>query len=135
MAIVPPDRRPRAALAAILAASALVVLFHFDPASAGFFPPCFFRAATGLACPGCGGLRAMHALLHGEVRHALLLNPLAVLLLPPALAVAAAERSRARRGMPTRVARAAIWAAGAVVLLFWVLRNLPYEPFVRFAAR
>lgn len=29
--------------------------------------PCLFNKVTGLCCPGCGGTRAMRALLHGEI--------------------------------------------------------------------
>lgn len=29
-------------------------------------PGCSFRRLTGLSCPGCGGTRAVHALLHGD---------------------------------------------------------------------
>ena len=29
--------------------------------------PCIFNRVTHLCCPGCGGTRAMRALLHGEI--------------------------------------------------------------------
>ena len=29
-------------------------------------PPCVFNRVTGLYCPGCGGTRAVRALLHGH---------------------------------------------------------------------
>lgn len=84
---VPPrlpaqTRRPEAgpwvwALAAAGVLGALV-LWRFEPAGQFFFPRCWLYEHTGLQCPGCGGTRALHALLHGEVRTALKLNPLAV---------------------------------------------------------
>lgn len=40
---------------------------------------CPFRLLTGIPCPGCGGLRAAKALLHGEVLQALYINPLSCL--------------------------------------------------------
>ena len=59
-----------------------IVLRVFDPATSGIFPPCPFHYLTGLYCPGCGSLRAIHHLLHGNLQAAWAMNPLAVLLLP-----------------------------------------------------
>ncbi len=49
--------------------------FHAD------VPHCLFKVATGLPCPGCGGLRAFSLLAEGRVCEALWLNPLSVLLM------------------------------------------------------
>lgn len=59
--------------------AALIVLWRFEPSGQAFYPRCWLYQTTGLKCPGCGSTRALHALLHGEVRTALQLNPLAVL--------------------------------------------------------
>lgn len=56
-------------------------LYLIDPARHEIYP-CLLRATTGLQCPGCGGLRATHQLLHGHLAAAWSLNPLAVLLVP-----------------------------------------------------
>src|SRR5687767_5236276 len=64
------------------AAMAGVLLFFFNPAEHAFYPRCFLKMTTGLDCPGCGGLRATHQLLHGKVREAFALNPLFVVGLP-----------------------------------------------------
>jgi len=40
---------------------------------------CPIHSLTGWSCPGCGGTRAIHALLHGDLASALKLNALAVL--------------------------------------------------------
>lgn len=32
-----------------------------------YLPPCLFHRWTGLYCPGCGGTRAVFALLHGNI--------------------------------------------------------------------
>lgn len=45
-------------------------------------PICSFYLVTGFRCPGCGGLRAAHALLHGDIAGAWKYNPLVVLLGP-----------------------------------------------------
>ena len=74
--------RLEAGLLALAAAAAAVALFLFDPANATFFPPCVFHSLTGFHCPGCGTLRAFHALAHGNVGTAFRFNPLAMLVLP-----------------------------------------------------
>lgn len=66
--------------------AALTLLFFFDPAAGLFYPPCLFRTFFGMTCPGCGTLRAMHQLLHGNLLAAWHLNP-GVTVLVPILAV------------------------------------------------
>ena len=61
---------------------AALVLFLFDPARCALYPVCMFHQMTGLDCPGCGSLRALHQLLHGHFGSALHFNALAVLSLP-----------------------------------------------------
>lgn len=38
--------------------------------------PCVLHQLTGLYCPGCGGTRAVEALLHGRFLHSLWYHPL-----------------------------------------------------------
>jgi hypothetical protein len=121
-------------LTAMLAAfaGALVVLSLFDPATSGLFPPCPVRYLTGWYCPGCGSLRALHQLLHGNLRAAWAMNPLTVVLLPflsYGLASSALFELR-RHGLPQPFLRA-VWirALCAAIILFGIARNLPMHPF------
>ena len=120
-------RLARPLLAAGAAAAAVAFVGLVDPNEPGHYPTCPFLALTGWYCPGCGSLRATHALVHGDLGAAFQLNPLLVLA-TPAIVVAWAlwlrreVRDRARE----RVLPAAwIWALLVVVLAFGVLRNLP----------
>jgi hypothetical protein len=128
------DRRRNQVLAALLAAIAggAVLLEVFDPARSGIFPPCPLRYLTGWYCPGCGSLRAIHQLLHGNLRAAWALNPLTVILLPfltYGLASFALLELRGR-GLPQPFLRANwIRALCAVIILFGIARNLPMHPF------
>ncbi len=65
-----------------LIALVLTVLFFFDPATAGFYPPCLFKTVLGMGCPGCGSLRAVHQMLHGNLDTAWALNKPVVVALP-----------------------------------------------------
>jgi hypothetical protein len=116
----------------VVAGVGLALLCVFDPATSGIFPPCPFRYLTGWYCPGCGSLRAMHQLLHGNLREAWALNPMAVLLLPFVSygLVSEALREFRGRGLPQPFLPA-IWIRGlcAAVLLFGIARNLPVSPF------
>lgn len=103
-----------------------LILFFFDPARSGFYPSCLFHKLTGLQCPGCGALRALHHLLHGEIWTALQFNALLVVgaLVCAGLALRRAWRRRWAKGGALRVRRGWLGAALVVVLLFGVLRNL-----------
>ena len=121
-------------LAAMLAAFAVavVMLRVFDPATSGIFPPCPLRYLTGWYCPGCGSLRAIHQLLHANVRAAWAMNPLTVILLPflmYGLASFALFEIRGE-GLPQPFLRGAwIRALCAAIILFGIARNLPLHPF------
>lgn len=54
--------------------AALVILTLIDPAQSVWMPKCPFKLITGLQCPGCGGQRAAHALLQGDIVGALRYN-------------------------------------------------------------
>lgn len=125
------DRRTfgyRYILAALAAGAALVVLYFFAPTEHPFYPRCVFHSLTGLACPGCGSLRAVHNLLHGEFAAAFRLNPLMMILLPAAAGAWLARREAAF----TALRPVWIWVVLSVILLFSVLRNLPMAPFSYF---
>lgn len=40
-----------------------------------YYPPCAFHMLTGLYCPGCGGTRAVRALMHGRLLLSLRQHP------------------------------------------------------------
>jgi len=120
-----------AALLTVMAVGA-VLLEVFDPATSGIFPPCPLRYLTGWYCPGCGSLRAIHQLLHGNLRAAWALNPLTVILLPFLTygLASLALLELCGRGLPQPFLRAGwIRALCAVIILFGIARNLPMHPF------
>ncbi len=121
---------PAAILA--MAVAAVMMLWFFDPATSGLFPPCPLRYLTGWYCPGCGSLRAMHQLLHGNLRAAWSLNPLTVLLSPfLAYGTASYVLFEIRGQHLPRPFLPAVWirALCAVIILFGIARNIPLHPF------
>lgn len=118
---------------ALLALGALVIialgemLFWFNPAQYHFYPFCFFHELTGLHCPGCGGTRALHQLLHGHVATALHSNALLVISLP--LFAWLGVRFAVGKVRPPLAARSVspkwLWLFLALAIVFAVLRNLP----------
>lgn len=99
-----------------------------DPNEPGHYPVCPMLRFTGLFCPGCGGLRSAHAFAHGDLAAALGSNALAVVGYGVFAAVWLLWAVRASRGKPLRIGLAPgyWWGVGAVLLVFSVVRNLPF---------
>ncbi|CAN5631487.1 DUF2752 domain-containing protein [soil metagenome] len=113
--------------AGVALAGALTYVGLTDPHVPGsLFPPCPFHAVTGWLCPGCGGLRMTHDLLHGQYGAAVIDNVF-LLVGIPLVAVWALVRRRGGR----RVWTAASVAVLVVAVIAWtVVRNLPGFPLV-----
>ena len=142
----------RLAVAATLlvAGGALVTVALQDPAQGNLFPPCPFRWATGLECAGCGTLRCIHQLLRGHPVAAFHHNPMTILVLA-GLALGGILRlirrspwregcledhagygswtgaacvTRAIRGPIARLHGRRGWFLLALILLWWLGRNI-----------
>jgi hypothetical protein len=98
-----------------------------DPNEPGHYPACPLLRVTGLYCPGCGGLRSAHALAHGDLATALTDNALAVAGFLAFAVLWTVWVVRSLTGRPVRVepGAAPLWAGGALLLAFTVIRNLP----------
>lgn len=106
--------------------------FFFNPEGMSIFPKCPLYNFTGIYCPGCGSQRALHSLLHLNIAGAVGFN----LLFLPAVAMVGyhfAIRLFPRRNGNYRKSyldnRRAPWVILTIVLVFWLLRNLPFYPF------
>ena len=98
-----------------------------DPNTVGHYPTCPFLAITGWYCPGCGALRAVHALAHGDPMTALALNPFAVVALGYVVVAWVLWLERTASGRPVRWLAPAwvLYSVLGAILMFGVLRNLP----------
>ena len=131
--MIPPTHNRIATTTRVLAPPALLaavaaLLLRFPPAHSAFYPQCPIYTAFHLSCPGCGGTRALAALLHGHLTEALRFNALVTLVLPIALVYGMVcywrllHAKTYRWPQPSPVA---IYAATGVTVLFAILRNLP----------
>ncbi|MEU2408832.1 MULTISPECIES: DUF2752 domain-containing protein [Streptomyces] len=117
---------PLGILAAVTGAFAYVGTV--DPNEPGHYPVCPLLQLTGVFCPGCGGLRSAHAFITGDLGAAFSANAIATAGYFLFAAVWVLWLVRAWRGKPLRMALAPAWwwGVGAVLLVFTVVRNLPF---------
>ena len=105
-----------------------VVLYLYSPESLRI-PRCPFLQLTGWQCPGCGSLRGIHALLHGDLGRVLQLN---VMLIPALLYLALLvllELTRPHCGRAERLYHrfsgcTASWIIFAIIIVWGIGRNL-----------
>ena len=98
-----------------------------DPHSPDFaFPICPFKALTGWNCPGCGGLRMTHDLLHGDLAAAVVDNVFLLVGLPMLVAWLLVRWRRGEKLMPMP----AIVVIAVAAITWTVVRNLPGFPLV-----
>ena len=117
---------------ALMGAAGLALVYFADPRQPGLYPVCSFLGLTGCYCPGCGTLRALHQLLHGNFLAAFGYNPYTILALP-VIAYSFATGGLRAYGLPAPprifIPASLIWSLLIAVLAFWLLRNLPFSPF------
>jgi uncharacterized protein DUF2752 len=135
--VVLATMRPRRRLLIALGAAVIVpvlaaVLVALPPGESTYYPRCVFHMATGLHCPGCGATRCLSAVLKGDVRQAAAYNLVLLACLPLATVLLMYEGFTWTVGKTTRKLPWPAWSPYfllALVILFGVLRNLPFEPF------
>jgi uncharacterized protein DUF2752 len=110
-----------------LLAGALAYIGLVDPHKPDtVFPICPFRLLTGWNCPGCGGLRMVHDVLHGDLAAAITDNVFLLVGLPVFAGWIVLQRRREKPAFSIPGAAAVV----LVVLAWTVLRNLPGFPLV-----
>lgn len=99
---------------------------------------CTIHRFTGLECPGCGGQRSLHLLLHGDIEQALHYNAFFVISLPflayfyiMAVRVYILKQKSCQKSFIF-----SSWFGFGLltfVILFFILRNIPVWPFTYLA--
>jgi hypothetical protein len=121
-------RVARAAWPLLVVIAVATMLLCVPPAGSSLYLRCPIYASFGIECPGCGGTRALAALLRGHVGEALRFNALVTIAAPFAAIYATIcyRRFLRREGsLWPRVPGAAIYGSMAVAVVFTILRNLP----------
>jgi len=121
----------------LLLASAIFLVFRVDPVSNPFAPACSFYGITGLYCPGCGMTRSLYAIMNGRFREAFSYNPLwpffsflvlgSLFLWFCFLLTGKNPFDAINRFLSKHPYYCIITAV--VIILFWVMRNIPVFPF------
>ncbi|MFF8767538.1 MULTISPECIES: DUF2752 domain-containing protein [Nocardiopsis] len=109
-------------------------LLHFvDPNEPGNYPTCPWLLLTGTFCPGCGSMRAIALLTHGEILASISMNPLLWLLLPYVAWTYGRwllHSIRPPKRYPKLTPGWFLWGMLIVIMAHWVLRNLPWFSFL-----
>ena len=124
---------PRRILTA-LSLPALFFLLCVYEVQAGTGIKCVFYQLTGLYCPGCGSGRAIHALFQGQFAEAFSYNILFIVLGSPCLLILIHEYLRlvfpSLRLKPVSIPQPLLAGVTAVIVLYWILRNIPAFSFL-----
>jgi Protein of unknown function (DUF2752) len=126
--------RQRLGVALILGllVAACTTIYFRPPEEYVYYPGCTLNRLTGLHCPGCGGTRAVSALMHGDILQAAAYNLYFVLALPFLVwylgyGVWATIRGKWYTTPHVRpLLFTFIWVS---LIAFAVLRNVPVSPF------
>lgn len=104
-----------------------------DPTTpGGVIPVCPTKALLGIDCPGCGSMRALYSLMHGDVLAALHFNAVGVVALGLLGYAFVAYCVRLWRGTRIRSWQQYRYAPQIILIVFFtwfLIRNIPLEPF------
>ncbi len=96
---------------------------------------CIFHHVTGLDCPGCGGQRAFHLLLHGEFMQALRYNSLFIIGIPIILyfyylLIQIHILGNEKYSQSIFLSSRAAYIFLILLVMFSIVRNIPVSPFI-----
>ncbi|MCH1981029.1 DUF2752 domain-containing protein [Ruminococcus sp. OA3] len=92
-----------------------------------FMHPCIFHQVTGFYCPGCGGTRAVLALVKGNIIQSFLYHPIVVytagLLIWYGISHVLEWISKGKLNIGMRFRNRYVYAGLFIVLINWLIRN------------
>ncbi len=112
----------------------VVMYYNYQESDSNWSVQCGLYHMTGLYCPGCGGQRAFHYLLHGEIIKALRYNVLFVVGIPffvylyyILVKVYLLKGNYNAKGILFSKNFAIVFLL--ILFVYFVLRNIPFSPF------
>ncbi|MEW2478932.1 DUF2752 domain-containing protein [Mycobacterium sp. NPDC049093] len=118
---------------AAAAGCACLAVWVADPTTpGGLLPTCPTKLLLGIDCPGCGSLRMIYSMLHGDLLAALRFNAVGVIalgLIVWAYLAWTYGRLRGRQIASWQHHRWSAMVALVVTVVWFIIRNLPFEPF------
>jgi hypothetical protein len=106
-----------------------IIYGKINPENSPWFPKCPFKLLTGYSCAGCGSQRAMHHLLNLEIGSAFKKNALFVCFIPYIIFGLSYDFFKPKNRHIVKIHQLfyrgnAAWIILAIILLFWILRNV-----------
>ena len=123
---------PPLALGALAAGGCVAVALADPTTPGGWLPTCPTKSLAGVCCPGCGGLRMLYSLLHGDIGAALRYNAVSFVfigLFAWAVVAWTIGRVRGRHVRSWLHWKYTPHVVIPVLILWFVVRNLPFTPF------
>lgn len=108
------------------------IYFLYDPLKTTIFPQCPTNKYLGFYCPGCGSQRALHSFLHFDIKKTFSYN---ILFIPALLVFIYNLVCKINNRFSTKKINNVVYHPKfpiivlVIVLLFMILRNIPFEPF------
>ena len=106
--------------------------FNINPSEVNFFPKCPLYLTTGIYCPGCGSQRATHHLLNFNFIGVLqqnILYMLGLVLLGYHLTITSLNLIFKKNLYNYLYHPKTPIFLLIIIVVFWILRNIPYYPF------
>ena len=118
----------------IILALVLIMYYNYEESNSAWSVQCSLYHVTGLYCPGCGGQRAFHYLLHGEMNKSLRYNALFIMSIPFFLYLYyIMVRVYLKKGKYN--AKGFLFSKNfaivflLILVVYFILRNIPFSPF------
>ncbi|NNG96403.1 DUF2752 domain-containing protein [Gordonia araii NBRC 100433] len=115
------------------AAAVGAAVWFGDPTTpGGHLPTCPTKSLLGIVCPGCGAMRMIYSVMHGDLGAAVAYNAVglvALVLLIWSFAAYCARLWTGRRWRTWQHFRYSSMTILVVVLVWFVIRNIPIAPF------
>lgn len=104
----------------------LILIYFFIDPQIQLMPKCPFYLLTGFYCPGCGSQRSLHEIFNFHFVEAISFNIVMVATIPFVIIELFLKIFKFKSFLSYKYSAIIVLT---IILLFFILRNLPFEPF------